>query len=870
VTDQDPQDPAARDDSNAVPERDRLATGRWERVRQLFDAAVALPPEARAAFLARESAGDASLAEEVRGLLAADERAAERLGHAVRDAAAVAVAAVDAAQSPMEGRRLGPWRLVRELGHGGMGAVYLAERVDGAFTQQVALKVIRRGFENATLHDRFNAERRILARLEHPSIARLVDGGVTADGQPWYAMELVEGDPIDRYCASQALDLDARLKLFTKVCRAVMFAHSCLVVHRDLKPDHILVTRHGEVRLLDFGIAKLLDDSDDGAAQTRTGMRLMTPGYASPEQVRGERVGTTSDIYSLGVILYELLTGERPYDLQGKSVVEVERIVSQIEPERPSTRVSETGRLRRALRGDLDVICLKALRKEPERRYGSVEALLEDITRHLEGRPVLARPDTVGYRLRKFVQRNRIGVGVGAAASVLLVVTTGIYLQSLASERDVARAEAARATEVSAFLRGLFEVSDPSESRGTTITARELLDAGAARVATDLAGQPDVQATMMRVIAEVYNSIGLPEQARPLAEGALARHRQLHGDRHAETTRSMLALAAVLQDQGEFTPAGTLFREAHTTLLAMHGTPHADVSEAARHLAFWEETNGDEEAAERLFKDALAQDRALFPPEDRRVVDAIVRLAGLQRRMGKRQEAEPLLREGLAAQRRIHGDTHPDVASTMRNLGSLLRDEDRAVEAESLYVGTIAILRALHGNVHPEVVVALNSYAILLSNRGDISGSIRAYEEILEMADSVYGGPHPNTVAVMNNLAQAYRDAERYADAEAMYGRTRRTMLAVLPADHPNHARVWQGYGNLYRAQERWREAHQAFQRALAIRRAALPRGHRLIAETLYSLLVTEEDLGDTAAVARRRAELAAEEAAGESATTTR
>jgi serine/threonine-protein kinase len=835
-------------------ERDKLDTARWSRVREIFDAAIGLAPDQRAAYLAETCGDDTALLEEVRGLIAADERAADRLGHAVRDAAAVALESSESAQLPMEGRRVGPWRLVRELGHGGMGAVYLAERVDGAFTQQVALKLIRRGFDSGTLHDRFHAERRILARLQHPSIARLVDGGVTPDGQPWYAMELVEGDPIDRYCAAQKLDIDARLKLFAEVCRAVMYAHSCLVVHRDLKPDHVLVTQRGEVRLLDFGIAKLLDDSDDGAEQTRTGMRLMTPGYASPEQVRGERVGTTSDIYSLGVILYELLTGERPYDLQGKSIVEVERIVSQTQPERPSTRVSDTGKLRRALRGDLDVICLKALRKEPERRYGSVEALLEDITRHLDGRPVLARPDTVGYRFRKFVQRNRIGVAVASVAAVLLVSTTVVYLRSLATERDLARSEAAKAEEVSAFLQRLFEVADPTENRGATITARELLDAGAQRVEEELASQPEVQAVMMRLIGNVYASIGLTKKAQPLLEGALARHRALYGPRHEETILSMIALATETQDLGDLVNSEGLYREALAMATELYGTPHELVSETTRHLAFWEESNGNEAEAERLFKDALAQDRQLFPPDHERVVDAVVRLAGLQRRVGNRKEAEPLLREGLAAQRRIRGDTHPDVASTMRNLASLLRDEKQYAEAESLYVGAIAILRAVYGEENPELPVVMNSYALMLGDKGEAERATVLQEEIVAMMTKVYGGPHPNLAAALHNLAANYRTAKRWADSEATYRRAAAMLQQVHPAGHPNIARPWQGLGNVYRDQKRWADAQRMFERALTIRQRALPKGHRLILESMHSLELTAEDRGDLAAAARWKA----------------
>lgn len=823
-----PDDAHPPADGSALPSPDDET--RWDRVRALFDAAAALPVAARDAYLVRECRDDPSLVAEVAELLAADERAAERLGHAVRDAASSAAHAA-ANAVPAEGQRIGPWRIVRELGHGGMGAVYLAERVDGAFTQQVALKLIRRGMDSEQILHRFEAERQILASLDHPHIARLVDGGLTADGAPWFAMELVEGDPIDRYCAAHSLGINERLRLFAEVCRAVSFAHSRLVVHRDLKPDNIFITQRGEVRLLDFGIAKVLADHGNGTALTRTAMRVMTPGYASPEQVRGERVGTGTDVYSLGVILYELLTGQRPHDLEGKTLAEVERIVSESAPVRPSTRVGHTGRLSKQLRGDLDVICLKALRQEPERRYASVEALHQDIVRHLDGRPVLARPDTVRYRVRKFVGRNRASVGAGVAALVLVVSLTSVYLARLAEERDVARTEAAKAEAVAEFLQGIFEVSDPSRSRGATVTARELLDRGAERIERELANEPEVQARLMRVIGEVYATVGLANEAVPLVEGALARHRTLYGDRHEETASSALALGMRKQDVGDLAGTEPLLREALATRRVLFDEPHPQISEALRHLSFFEETIGNRAEAERLLREALAQDRTLFPADHQRVVSSVVRLGGLLRRTGQFNEAEPLLREGLAAQRRIFGDTHPNVTSSMRNLASLRRDQGDLDEAESLYVETIALRRALHGDRHPDVVNALNSYAVLLSQRGEHERVIAIHRQILAINDSMYDGPHPNQAASHNNLAEELMRSGRTEEAITHFRRAMQLQDAVLPAGHVNRAYPLLGLGRAYRALGQRNEAERAFRRALAIRRAAYAADHARVAE---------------------------------------
>lgn len=807
------------------------AGDRWQRVRDLFDAACELPAEGRAPFLERETAGDDALRDEVLALLAADERAAERLGHALRDAASAAAAALDTAAAATPGQRIGPWRVVRELAQGGMGTVYVAERVDGAYTQQVALKLIRRGLDSAQILQRFEAERQILARLEHPNIARLVDGGLTADGSPWFAMELVQGDPITRYCESRGLDVVARLRLFLEVCRAVSVAHARLVVHRDLKPDNIHVTQRGEVRLLDFGIAKVLGEHRADGTLTRTGMRVMTPGYASPEQVRGEPVGTATDIYSLGVVLYELLTGQRPYDLDGKTLAEVERIVSQQQPSRPSTRVARTSRLGRALRGDLDVICLKALRQEPERRYLTVEAFADDIVRHLDGRPVRARPDTLRYRVRKFVGRNRTQVGVAAASAVLLASVTGVYLARLAEERDHARAEAAKAEAVAGFLQGIFEVSDPSVSRGQSVTARELLERGAARVESELADQPETQARMMRVIGEVYSSLGLVDEAERFVGEALARHRRLHGDLHEETATSALALGSRRQDRGDLAGAEALFREALATRRALFRAPHPAISEALRNVAFWEEARGNVDAAERGFREALAMDRALHGPDDARVVDATVRLGGYLRRVGKDAEAEPMLREGLAAQRRVHGDTHPDVTSTMRNLASLLRDREQYAEAESLYERTIELRRVLYGEVHPDVANAMNSYALLLSGQGKDSAAAVLQREIVAQFAAIYDRPNPNQAAAHSNLAESLLRLGRPGEAVREFERALAILDRTLPADHLNRAFPLLGLGRARSALGERAAAERAFTRAREIRRKAYPADHPRVQE---------------------------------------
>ena len=485
----------------------RLApTDRFRRVDTIFDAALDLPPDEQTAFIDRECGDDEALRAEVLELVRAYHQADSLLDAPAARVAAPLLDASAALAGPVP-ERIGAFRVVREIGRGGMGRVFLGERADGEFEQRVAIKLIQHGTPGVLR--RFIEERRILALLEHPGIARLVDGGLTPSGLPYFAMELVEGEPIDRYCERRGLTLDQRLELFGRVCEAVAYAHRRLVIHRDLKPSNILVTADGQVKLLDFGIAKLLGPAP--ADETRTFLSAMTPEFAAPEQIRGAAVSTATDVYALGVLLYLLLTGERPYDLRGKSPAEIERIVCDDPPPRPSTQAP--ARRRRALRGDLDLIVMTALQKAERRRYQSPAALAEDLERFRRGEAILARPDSAGYRLGKFVGRHRVAVGLPA----LLVAALAGAAGREGVLRGRAEAEARKAREVEQFLVGVFDVADPNGLEtpdGGSVTARELLDRGARRIDSSLAGQPEVQAELRSVLGRVYTNLGLYDRPR--------------------------------------------------------------------------------------------------------------------------------------------------------------------------------------------------------------------------------------------------------------------------------------------------------------------------------------------------------------------
>jgi serine/threonine-protein kinase len=803
-----------------------MTPDRWQEIQGLFHQALDLDSAGQAAFLTEACPTDAALRAEVEALLRASRRAgagefiADAIGRAARDLA-------DATAASRVGERVGPYRLVREIGHGGMGTVYLAERADEQYQASVAIKFVRAGAASAELGRRFRAERQILAALTHPHIAWLLDGGTAADGSPYLVMEYVAGEPIDSWCDRRGLGLEGRLALFLRVCAAVQHAHQALVVHRDLKPSNILVTADGTPKLVDFGIAKLLAEGSDAEA-TGT-LRLLTPAYGAPEQARGGPITVATDVYSLGAVLFKLVTGRTPFDFTGASAGEIERrIVAEAPPAPSAAATGPHAAWRRRLRGDLDTIVLKALRKEPERRYASVEQLAEDVRCHQRGRPVRARPDTLGYRVSRFLGRHRWGVG---ATAVVVTLSAG-YTVGLARERDRARAEATKAAAVADFLKGLFEVSDPSQSRGQTVTARELLDLGARRIEDGLADQPDVQATLMRVIGEVYGSLNLNEAARPLLVGALQRHRQLYGPDHQEVATSLLSAGVLLQNMGQAAAAESSYREALAIRLRLDPDDDAALSPVLSRLAYLVEGAGRYEEAERLYRDALARNRRLYPPDDPRIAAILVRFGSLLRQTDRLDAAEPVLREAVAVQRQRYGRVHPRVASAVRNLAALRRDQGDLAEADTLYREALAIRRELYGGDHGDVATTLHSYGLLLQRTGDHERALATLTEAVEMLERVHHGAHPNLAVGYYDLGVELRDQGRLNEAAARFRQSIAMDDRFLARTHRDRGQSRLGLASVLMAQRRHAAAEPVLRRSLAMRREALPPEHRYVRET--------------------------------------
>ncbi len=845
---------------------------RWNLIRSIFDRAVQVPRNDREALVTKLCKGDESMRSEIMDLLRADTEAETFLG-----GVAIDIVGRDTDETLESESRIGPFRIVKPIGRGGMGRVYLAERADGSFQQQVALKLLNRSDHSDRVAQRFQMERQILARLQHPNISRLLDGGVTSSGAPYFAMEYVEGKPIDEHCDANRLTIDERLDLFHTVCNAVHYAHQNLVVHRDLKPANILVTADGTVKLLDFGIAKILtddslDDSDDLAFAdlTQTGESVMTPAYASPEQVRGDDITTATDVYALGALLYELLTGRRPFEKE-RPLHELRQLILAADPDRPSTAVSKvapvqpstTGeskatidtvslarstryeRLRRRLSGDLDNICLKALRKEPERRYSSAEQLASDVHRHIVGLPVTARPDTVTYRTRKFVSRHRVSTGLALAAATTIVALTGFYTQRLQTERDVARIESAKSAEVIEFMRSIFENVDPAEARGQDLSARELLDLGAERLSTDLANQPAVQGTMFLTLGSVYYELGLEDESERLLNEGLEVLQRVYEEPNAEITATRLSLGLIYQDRGEVERADSVYSRVYREKLALTGPRHDDIAEIQSAMAFLAETRGDYQTADSLFRAVLSLSQNLHEAEHPRVVHAMVKLGQFLRTIDKPGEAEPLLREALALQEKYYDGDHVDIASTKRQLAGILRVQRKYPEAESLYVQALRTRRKMLGENHIEVANTLNSYATLLADQDLNERAIELNKEMVRILEINHDGPHPSMGAAYNNLALMLQDVGQLDEAINYFNKTIEIQEAVLEEGHPHRAFPLNGISGVLKDKGDYVAAESYLRRSYEIRTNALPPDHRHLIDTL-------SDIGDILRLQKR------------------
>ena len=716
-----------------------MSGDRYNEAKRVFLAASAQPPTLRLDYVAEACGADSELRREVEGLLAATD-SEPTIAHAHL----VAQAAPEVAG----------YRLLGEISRGGMGVVYLAEREDGGFRQRVALKVLGvAGYRDPEAHARFRAERQILATLDHPNIARLFDGGTTADGSPFLAMEYVEGTRIDLWCEQHTQSPRAIVALLLKVCRAVQSAHRRLVVHRDLKPGNILVDAYGEPKLLDFGIAKLLGagDIEVSRADTRTGQQPLTPRYAAPEQIRGEAVTTATDVYAMGVVLYELLTGRSPYGEAISRPHQLAQAICEQAPSLPSTGPArdtspggERARLlARGLRGDLDAVVLKCLRKRADERYGGMDALIADLEAYLAGAPVSARRGNRLYRTRVFVRRHWAALLTAAGVAALTVgflVSTRQQLAATAIERD-------KAEHIATFLTDMFRIVDPGESRGNSITAREVLDRGAASLRQDRSLDPAVRGGLLVTMGQVYRQLGLVDVAEQTLREAVS---GFADGPPLERAAAQNALASVLLDRGRYAEADALIAEIAASL------PSDASADAARARLLYNQgesalRQGRLDAAVAPLEQSIAVRRRLFGEPSKEVAEALVALGSVRRDQGDLERAEPLYRNALAQIERDGADPWTRT-KVLNNIAVVAGDRGDLEAAATGFAGVLTSMRALLGDEHVLVSAALGNLASVRGRQGHWSEALDLQQEALRIRRKVFGERHPATATALGNL----------------------------------------------------------------------------------------------------------------------
>ncbi len=739
---------------------------RLRRVRELFDSAVELPEAQRRAWLERETDADPSLRAEVQALIDETERTSPGVASRLGDDALARLG--DA--SALTGQRLGPYDVVRLIGMGGMGAVYEAHRADEQYQKRVAIKLVQSGLLAPPTLARFRRERQILASLQHRNIATLLDGGVSPDGRPFLVMEYVAGEPITTYADRLQLTVAQRLGLFRQVCEAVRHAHRNLVIHRDLKPGNILVTAEGDVKLLDFGVAKILsaeaEAEDAEMPLTRGGVRAFTPEYASPEQIRGEVLTTASDVYSLGVVLFELLTGRRPHT-GGTSVAAIERAVLEQPAPKPSAVVTDAAArvrgerdaqaLRRRLTGELDSIVLLALRPESEQRWPTAQAFSDDVKRHLEGRPVEAQRGWNGYQVAKFLRRNR--AAVAGAAIVLLVLVGGVIATGIQAGR--ARAAQARAERVNAFLIDLLQSVRP-ETGGRDVPVSELLEAAGKRVATEMAGQGAVQAELESVIGYSFLSLGRYDDAAQHMMNAARLQGALHGEASGEHLLAISNLSEAYLDAGELEPADSL------TQLGLKLARSRPAPEDSLLCLFLSQTGsiahsrGDAKGAEHAHREALMLRERILGPMNPTTAHSLNNLAVALGDQGQWAASESLDRRALRIYKSRTPEDSVSVANIENSLATALDLQGKPVQAESLYLDVLARRAKFYGKEHPDYAFTLVNYSMFVFDRGRFEQCAELTRQILALRGKTLPDTHPAIAASLQTLGRCLDHLGRY------------------------------------------------------------------------------------------------------------
>jgi len=845
-----------------LPEAGRIMLDdQWKRAKELFSASLELHPSERERFFTAQS-DPVEVVAEARSLLT---NYLESPGFLEGVTAPLPDAESEVAHA-FAGRRIGAWRLIRELGHGGMGVVWEAERDDGQFEQRAAVKLLRSSLFSERDQRRFREERQMLATLNYPSIARLLDGGMLEDGSPYLVMEYIDGTPIDQWCDRRQLTLRQRIELCLSVCAAVEYAHSQLIIHRDLKPANILVDGTGFPKLLDFGIAKLTTQDQDHLDTTR----LLTPECASPEQVRGERMSTATDVFALGVLLYKLFTGQHPFAAAGANSLAALQAICEQEPRLPS---SASVSRRHELRGELDAIVLQALRKNPAERYPTVHTLAADLRAWLDGAPVSAVAQTWWRRSAKFVLRYKVqsaAIAVAVVSLVIGIVFTSVSARSArraekealvqrdnaasaqraaqadrdravaaeraatadldralvaeketASERNRAVAESRRADSEAATARSinqflendLLAQASPNVQAGPTanpdpdLKVRAVLDRAAARIQGKFEGQPLVEASIQQTLGESYFDLGLYAEAQSHVERALELRRKALKPDDAATLTSTVLLGKIYRSQAHYSQAEPLLRQALEAYRTKRGEDHPDTITARHELATLLMLSGKLAEAEAMFVENLNARRRAVPRNDHDLVDALGALAADYLAESKYNVAEPVAHEAVELSERVLGSEHPDTLFCKRTLATIYINQGKYAEAEKIDLAILEVQKRGLGAEHPETLSTINELSIVEMLEGRFPEAIEHLRALVDVRKRVLGIDHSKTLSAMSNLIFAYEHVGNYAEAEPLLKIRLEAGRRVDGEDHPNTLDAKQSLGDLYRIQGRYAEA---------------------------------------------------------------
>jgi len=844
----------------------------WQKINDIVDTALDLDKEERATYIQKQCKRNKALKKQVTELLASIEESENAKYLEGTDAFPHNLArdlSQDEQKAPgsaMIGKTVGKYKILELIGHGGMGSVFKANRADEAYDKQVAIKILRRGMDTPSNIARFKRERNILANLDHPNIARLLDGGITQGGLPYLVMEYVQGTSLLTYCNNHQLSVPERITLFKAVCQAVQHAHKNAIIHRDLKPSNILVTDEGTIKVLDFGIAKLLDSNDQHSEQfrTRTGARMLTLSYAAPEQLESTAITTATDTYVLGILLFELLAGKHPFNIKKKAFTEIAQTIRKKMPDKPSvkfeglkpseqqsiaqSRNTTPSALSRKIKGDLDAIVLKALRKEPQTRYNSTDQLLEDLRRCENDLPIVARKDTIRYNTSKFIKRHKTGITVAAGFFLLVTSFIVFYTWKITQERNKAQIEAQKAKEVSAFLTDMFRASNPNYNPKDTVTAATFLKRGQERI-DQLKDQPEVQAKLLDVMGRAYNELGRFDKAKPLIQKSLQLRKSHFGESSIEYAQSLDASVIRQRLMGNFAKAESLTRQSLSIIKAKDKDNIKLLTNGLNELGLILDQRGKYQEADSAYSIVLEMQQQIYEPNNPTLAHTLNNRAGVLRKLGEYQKAEKLYRQALTIWKEKHGDIHPSTSMGYNDLAIALNVQGKLAQAESLYKKALAIDKKLYESPDRHIAQSHNNIGTFYGQQGEYQKAKPHLEKSLRMRRKIYDNQHPRLAESLNNLARLHLELEDQEKARPFITEALEVDRANFGNEHPYVASDLSTLALIEKESGNYEQAEHYYQRSLAIFEDILPGDHRKIGELLMNLgeVLTLQDKTDKA-----------------------